>query len=502
MFQVFESGSKISKEDYKKRLPELRAELLKTQFALQEQGVPLLIIIAGVEGAGKGEVINRLNSWMDTRYIETNVFRKVTDEEASRPFHWRFWRKMPKAGEIGVFFGSWYTKNIKNLVFGKESTAEFDAHMNQVKSMEQMLVAGGMLIVKFWLHIPEKKQKKRFKKLEKDKRTEWRVTDYDWRYHEHFQQFIKVSQRAIRLTNTADAPWNIIDASQKRYRDIAFMEILLQQMRAALNKNGIKNGTPAPVIPDVHDLAKPNNILDDIDLSPKLLKDEYKELYDELALEIEFLAWQCYQKNISSVIVFEGWDAAGKGGIIRRLVPALDAKLYRVIQTAAPSKIEKSHHYLWRFWQDLPEDGKITIYDRSWYGRVLVERVEGFAKEEEWNRAFHEINEFEYQLIEHGTIVNKFWLHISSEEQLRRFEERQKVEYKKHKITDDDWRNRDKSEAYKTAVHDMVAKTSTEYSPWHIIPANNKNYARIAVLKIIRNSMIEALEEDNPDKST
>ena len=350
----------------------------------------------------------------------------MTDEEASRPFYWRFWRKMPREGEIGVFFGSWYTKSIRGLVFEKETTAEFDAHMNQVKSLEQMLVDGGMLIVKFWLHIPEKKQKKRFRKLEKDERTKWRVTDYDWRYHKNFKEFMKVSQRAIRLTSTADAPWKIIDASQKRYRDIAFMEILLQQMKAALIKNGESNGRSRPLIPDVHDVAKPNNILDSVDLSPELSKDAYKEVYEELVLEIEFLAWQCYQEKISSVIVFEGWDAAGKGGVIRRLVPALDAKLYRVIQIAAPTRIEKSHHYLWRFWQDLPEDGKITIYDRSWYGRVLVERVEGFATEREWNRAYHEINEFEYQLIEHGTIVNKFWLHISSEEQLRRFEERQK----------------------------------------------------------------------------
>lgn len=500
MFEVFESSSKISKDDYKKRVPELRAELLKTQFELQKQGIPVLIIIAGVEGAGKGEVINRLNSWMDTRHIETNVFRKETDEEASRPFFWRFWRKMPKEGEIGVFFGSWYTRSIRGLVFEDETTAEFDAHMNQVKSMEQMLVAGGMLIVKFWLHIPEKKQKKRFKKLEKDKRTEWRVTDYDWRYHNNFNKFIKVSQRAIRLTNTADASWNIIDASQKRYRDITFMEILLQQMNTALNKNGVESGSNDAVIPDIHELAKPNNVLDEVDLTPELSKDEYKEIYEDIALEIEYLAWQCYQEKISSVIVFEGWDAAGKGGVIRRLVPALDAKLYRVIQIAAPTKIEKSHHYLWRFWQDLPEDGKITIYDRSWYGRVLVERVEGFAKTKEWNRAYHEINEFEYQLIEHGTLVNKFWLHIDSDEQLRRFEERQKIEYKKHKITEEDWRNREKRDAYKTAVHDMVAKTSTEYSPWHIIPANNKNYARISVLKIIRDSMKNALKKSKSKK--
>ncbi len=495
MFEVFESGSKISKSDYKKRLPELRAELLKTQFELQKQNIPLLIKVAGVEGAGKGEVVNRLNSWMDTRYIETYVFRKESDEEASRPYYWRFWRVLPRGGQIGVFFGSWYTQPIKKLVFEETDAARFDSTMNHIRSLEQMLVAGGMVLAKFWLHIPESEQKKRFEKLEKDERTEWRVTDYDWRYHNNFDHFIKVSKRAIRQTDTAESPWNIIDASQTRYRDIAFMEILLQRMKAALNRNGINKQLKEPITPELHETAKPNNILNHVDLTPALTKTEYKDEYKDLYLEIEYLAWQCYQNQISNVIVFEGWDAAGKGGVIRRLIPTLDAKLYRVIQISAPTKMELSHHYLWRFWQHIPKDGKITIYDRSWYGRVLVERVEGFATEPEWSRSYHEINEFEQQLIDHGTAINKFWLHISSEEQLRRFEERKRIEYKKHKITEEDWRNREKRDEYKTAVHDMIAKTSTEYAPWHIVPANSKNYARITVLKIIRDSMKQSLEK-------
>lgn len=266
-------------------------------------------------------------------------------------------------------------------------------------------------------------------------------------------------------------------------------------MKAALNKNGINKKLNTPITPELHASAKPINVLNSVDLTKELSRDEYKNEYKDLYLEIEYLAWQCYQNQISNIIVFEGWDAAGKGGVIRRLIPTLDAKLYRVIQISAPTKLELSHHYLWRFWQHIPKDGKITIYDRSWYGRVLVERVEGFAAEQEWSRSYHEINEFEQQLIDHGTAINKFWLHISDEEQLKRFEERKRIEYKKHKITDEDWRNREKREEYKTAVHDMVAKTSTEYAPWHIIPANSKNFARIKVLKIIRDSMKSSLEK-------
>ena len=494
MFEVVESGSSISKKDYKARLPGLRAELLETQFALQRVGIPVLLIVAGAEGAGKGEVVNRLNSWMDTRYIETSVFTRESDEEASRPFFWRFWRKLPAAGQVGVFFGSWYTRPITRHVFGEMSADRFNAKLTRIRTLEQMLVDGGMLIVKCWLHVSEKEQRKRFEALEADERTSWRVSDTDWRYHENYATFLKASSAAIRRTDTAAAPWHVIDASQDRYRDIAFMETLLHQMKTALQRNGSQPVVPEPAAIDLPEMARPKNILDSVDLSPSLSGKEFKKAYEDLILEIEYLGWQCYQREISSVFVFEGWDAAGKGGVIRRLIPALDAKIYRVIQIGAPTSAEKSKHYLWRFWQDIPRDGRVTVYDRSWYGRVLVERVEGFATREQWSRSYQEINEFEQQLIDHGTIVRKFWLHISDEEQLRRFESRQEVAYKQHKLTDEDWRNREKRAAYKAAVHDMVARTSTEYAPWHIVSAENKNHARLRVLTIIRDAMKEALE--------
>jgi AMP-polyphosphate phosphotransferase len=497
MFEVFESESSISKKDYKDRLPALRAELLQTQFALQKAGIPVLIIVAGAEGAGKGEVVNRLNSWMDTRFIETSVFTKESDEEASRPFFWRFWRKLPRGGQVGVFFGSWYTRPITRHVFDEMTADRFNAKMNRIRTLEQMLVDGGMVIVKCWLHVSEKEQRRRFKALEEDERTRWRVSDTDWRYHDHYDTFLKVSSNAIRHTDTASSRWHIIDASQDRYRDIAFMETLLHQLKTALQRNGSQQSMPVPTPIELPEIARPNNILDRVELSPVVPPKEYKKTYKDLILEIEYLAWQCHQRQISSVFVFEGWDAAGKGGVIRRLIPALDAKIYRVIQISAPTSIEKANHYLWRFWLDIPRDGRVTIYDRSWYGRVLVERVEGFATREEWSRSYHEINEFEQQLIDHGTIVNKFWLHISDKEQLSRFESRQKIEYKKHKITDEDWRNREKREAYKVAVHDMVARTSTEYAPWHIVSAENKNHARIRVLSIIRDAMKTAMEQSD-----
>lgn len=499
MFEIVEAGTKISKADYKKRLPQLRYELLQAQFALKEKGIPLLIILAGVEGAGKGEVVNRLNSWMDTRYIETHVFRKETDGEKHRPFYWRFWRAMPGDGQIGIFLGSWYTRAIRSQAMQDTppTLPEFDAKMHRIRLHEEMLSKGGMIIAKFWFHISKAEQRKRIKALEKNEQTRWRVTEEHWNNHSLYDKYRAVSARAIRTTDTAEVPWHVLDAAQDRYRDLAVMEILLQKMKAALEFGiGEGSGINGRNIQS-QSMLKPGNILDRTDLSPSLTSNEYSEQFEKLKLEIDYLAWQCYEKEISTVLVFEGWDAGGKGGAIRRLIQAMDAKLYRVIQIAAPTDEEKVHHYLWRFWRHIPRDGKITIYDRSWYGRVLVERVEGFATEAGWSRAYSEINEFEQQLAGHGTIVEKFWLHISPEEQLSRFKERETVDYKSHKITEEDWRNREKMEDYKVAVHDMVAKTSTEYAPWHIVPANDKNFARIRVLEIIRNRLKKAVEESS-----
>ncbi len=494
MFEIVESGAKISKSQYKKRLPELRFELLQAQFALQKAGIPLLIILSGVEGAGKGEVVNRLNSWLDTRYIETNVFRVESDEQKRRPFYWRYWRKLPSKKQVGIFIGSWYRSSILKRVQDGIKDAEYYSELHRILIHEQMLAKDGMLIAKFWFHISKKEQKKRLRVLEKNERTQWRVTEEDWKHHDQYDDYKTASERAIRKTDTADVPWHVLDASQDRYRDLAVMEILLQKMNMALKYNGGENESSAGKNIQSQSALKPKNILDRIDLTQAIEQDVYSSEFDELKLEIDYLAWQCYRNGISSVFVFEGWDAAGKGGVIRRLIQAMDAKLYRVIQIAAPTDEEKEHHYLWRFWRHIPRDGKITIYDRSWYGRVLVERVEGFATEAEWGRAYSEINEFEQQLTEHGTIVQKFWLHISSDEQLRRFKEREITDYKKHKLTEDDWRNRDKHELYKDAVHDMVAKTGTEYAPWNIIAADDKNHARISVLRIIRDKLEEALK--------
>ncbi len=232
-----------------------------------------------------------------------------------------------------------------------------------------------------------------------------------------------------------------------------------------------------------------------MDLSQTLDREDYKLKLANYQSRLQDLAWQAYRQKRSVVAVFEGWDAAGKGSAIRRVTRAIDPRLYRLIQFAAPTDEERAHHYLWRFWRQLQRDGRSTFFDRSWYGRVLVERVEQFATEDEWQRAYSEINQFEQQLVEHGSIVLKFWIHIGKDEQLRRFKARELEAHKRYKITEDDWRNREKWHDYEVAVDQMVSHTSTRHAPWTLISGNDKPYARIQILKTFCKSMKRVLDD-------
>jgi AMP-polyphosphate phosphotransferase len=494
MLQDFQNRVKISKKEYDERVPRLRHELIEAQFAIREAGIPMIIIMAGVEGAGKGEVVNRINAWMDPRGIETHVFRKETEEMKKRPFYWRFWNVMPSAGDIAIFFGSWYSAPMNRMVNGKPDEDRFQEDLQQIRFQEEMLSADGTLFVKLWLHISKSEQGSRLKELEENAATRWRVDESDWKHHNHYERFVKNADKALEITGTEANPWHVVDATRKRDRDLKCMEAILAGMKRALKNREVDSKSDVRKSESRSTAPIKSSVLGKADLTKKLTKQAYDSAFKELSVEIEYLSWQCYQKEISSVFVFEGWDAAGKGGAIRRLTSSMDAKLYRVIQIAAPTDVENAHHYLWRFWKHIPADGKITIYDRSWYGRILVERVEGFARREEWERAYDEICNFEKQLVEHGTVVEKFWLQISSKEQKLRFKDRSEVDFKRYKLTDDDWRNREKRTEYEDAVEEMLARTDFEEAPWNIISAEDKLNARIEVLTAVRDGLKEAMD--------
>lgn len=492
MFEVAEIGHKLSKKQFAELAPQLHTRLLEAQFRLQKTGHSVVIIVSGVEGAGKGGVVNRLNEWLDSRGITTNAFWDETDEQAMRPAFWRFWRTLPARGNIGILFGSWYTRPIVKKVFGEIDAAEFERQLKNICEFERMLADDGVIIIKLWFHLSKHVAAK---KLEKEAKSRQSPPETK-KFLKQYDAFLPVSEQALRDTEQSNLPWHIIEASDEKYRDATAATIVLDTLLLHLDKDQNNTQEATLEIDDSHLVPNQPTILDHVNLNLSLSKKSYDAKLRLAQNELNQLSWEARKQKKSVVAVFEGWDAGGKGSAIRRVTQSIDARLYKVISTAAPTDEEAAHHYLWRFWRQIPLAGYVTIYDRSWYGRVLVERVEKFARNEEWKRSYAEINHFEEQLHEHGIIICKFWIHISPEEQLRRFEERANIAWKQHKITDEDWRNRERWDDYKVAIDDMVAHTSTQYAPWTLVPGNDKKYARIHILETLSNAL-----KNNLDKS-
>jgi polyphosphate:AMP phosphotransferase len=483
MFESAELGHKIDKKTYDAEVPALREALLNAQYDLAENAkFPVIILIGGVDGAGKGETVNLLNEWMDPRHIEAHAMGEPSDEEKERPSMWRFWRALPPKGKIGIFFGSWYTEPIIQRVMGKTKAAHLAQSIEQINHFEKMLTDEGALILKFWFHLSKDAQRKRLKTLEKDPKTRWRVTDTDWERFKLYDKFRKVSELALRETSTGEAPWTVVEGADPRYRGLTVGKILLDAIRNRLDHPA----TPAqPNVAPLLESIDKVDVLDKLDMSKKLSKKAYDANLEKYQGKLNLLTRDPKFRKMSLIAVFEGSDAGGKGGAIRRITGALDARFYRIIPIAAPTEEERAQPYLWRFWRHIPRRGRVTIFDRSWYGRVLVERVEGFCPENDWIRAYSEINDFEEQLVANNTVLVKFWLAVTKEEQLARFKEREEIGFKRFKITDEDWRNREKWDDYHRAVCDMVDRTSTQIAPWVLVEANDKNFARIKVLKTL-----------------
>ncbi len=492
MFESAELGHTVDKETYEKEVPILREALLDAQYdLLREARFPVVILISGVDGAGKGETVHLLSEWMDPRHLQAHAMDAPTAEETERPPFFRFWRTLPPKGKTGIFFTSWYTQPILERAYRLIGRAAIDMRMEQVRRFERMLASEGALLLKFWFHLSKDRQKERLRKLEKDSKTRWRVTRTDWRHFKLYDRFRKISERALRQTSTAEAPWIVVEGSCPRYRSLTVGKAILSALRARLDEPAPKSAEShaPPFIAPVDDI----DVIRSLDLSLALDKDEYEKELAKYQRKLALLTREKRFQDLSLCLVFEGADAAGKGSSIRRITGALDARQYQVIPIAAPTDEERVQPYLWRFWRHLPRRGKFAIFDRSWYGRVLVERVEGFCSEYHWMRAYAELNDFEEQLSSHNILVVKYWLQISKEEQLERFEERQKTGFKNFKITPEDWRNREKWDDYEAAARDMIDRTSSELAPWTLVEANDKYYARIKILRTLCDRIEAAL---------
>lgn len=501
MFQGAELGRKLSKEDFEAELPALRASLTQGQLQLAEsQNQAMLIIIDGLDGSGRAELLNRLYAWLDPRGLSTHTFWDPTEEEKERPEFWRFWRALPKKGEIAIHLGGWYRDILTQAMSNKLSHAELSLALEKRYELERMLALDGVLILKFWLYLPEEDQRKRLTHEASTPDDRWGESGRKEAITKR-KEFLLVAEQVMRQTDSPTSPWYLVESTCSRYRDITVARTMARVMKqsATLHQAWIQdshsafamNGGGAPSLPDAESARV--TVLDHVNLQKNISSEQYRKKLSALQEKLQALAWQAWRKKITTLIVFEGWDAAGKGGAIRRLGAGLDARLYKVVQYAAPTSDERRYPYLWRFWREIPRQGHVLMYDRSWYGRVLVERVEGFADNAAWARAYHEINDFESQLIESGIILIKFWLHISPEEQLKRFHEREQTPYKQYKITEEDWRNREKWSEYSQAVNEMVFRTGTDYSPWHLIGADNKYAARIEILQTVVDQLTNAI---------
>lgn len=495
MLESVDLSVKVDKKKYDKIFPKLELRMSEIQRAAQEAGIPVMVVVDGWEGSGKGAAIKKLTEVLDPRGYQVHRVSEPEKEEREHPYLWRFWSKIPPRGRIAIFDHSWYRRVLIERVEKLAPKKEWKRAYDEINEFEKNLSDDGVVFVKLWFHISKKQQKKRIKSYEKDPILKWLVTKNDWRQQEKYGKYYKAVEEALERTHTACAPWTIVEAMDKHHAVIKMYETVIetvekkiedvQKARKAAAKISGKKGKDAAKKKDGKPAAKSGGIISKLNLKLALTEKQYAKELVRWQSRLRELQRDVQKKDVAVVVMYEGMDAAGKGGNIKRLTDSLDPRGYTVVPIAAPTPEEKAHHYLWRFWTRLPKTGHITIYDRSWYGRVLVERVEGFCAEDEWRRAYQEINEFEKQLADWGAVIVKFWVHIDLKEQLKRFRERQHDPLKIYKITPEDWRNREKAPLYITAANGMLEYTSTTYAPWTVIEGNNKWWARIKALRTV-----------------
>ena len=481
-------AEKPDSEAMKERLEHEKEKVAVQQMKIKEHKLPVLVLIEGWAAAGKGSTVGLVIRNIDPRFFKVATMSAPTEEEKRKPFLYRHFIQIPEAGKFSFLDSGWMEEITMARVHGDMSDQEYAEKIESIKRFERQLTDNGYLLVKFFFHISKKEQDKRVEKLLSEKDTAWRVSDSDKWQNKHYDKCEEVFNRYLSDTNTSNAPWYIIDAKDKKWAELQVLETLCSGIDIALQNDK----TAVQLIQNVFPLVKMPKLAD-VKLDKFISEDEYKSELKRLQERLNALHNRLYRKRVPVIICYEGWDAAGKGGNIKRITGALDPRGFEVHPIASPEPHEKARHYLWRFWKRLPKTGHIAIFDRTWYGRVMVERLEGFCSENDWRRAYNEINEFEKELYQWGAVIIKFWVHIDKDTQLARFTERQNTPEKQWKITDEDWRNREKWDLYEDAVNEMLKKTSTTYAPWHILQSVDKKYARIQALKIVVEELEKAL---------
>ncbi len=486
MLKNWQAPERPEEEELKRRLNAAREKLALQQMQLKEKKLPVLVLVEGWGAAGKGTALSAVIQNIDPRFFKVFSMNDPTPEEKRKPFLTRFFEKIPEAGKFTFLDSGWMDEIVKARLHGEMDDKLYAQRVDSVKRFERTLTDNGYLVVKYFFHITEKEQKKRIESLLSSKDTAWRVSARDQWQNKHYKKCLETFDRYLDDTNIPAAPWYIIDSRYKKFVELQVLETLCAGIDTALQNESLS----VPLLQNNFPLKKMPKLAA-VNLKKTISDADYKEQLKKLQARLSDLHNRLYRKRVPVIIVYEGQDAAGKGGNIKRLTGALDPRGYEVHPIASPEPKEKARHYLWRFWTRLPKDGHIAIFDRSWYGRVMVERLEGFCSENDWQRAYYEMNEFEQELANWGAVIIKFWVQIDKDTQLQRFTDRQNTPSKQWKITDEDWRNREKWDQYEQAVDEMLQKTSTTYAPWHILESVDKKYARIKALKIV----VEALEK-------
>lgn len=477
-------------DELEKRLLEAKKKLVQQQTVIKEKRLPVLVLMEGWGSSGKGSVLGKIIRNIDPRFFKVATMDIPTEEEKRKPFLYRFFVRIPEAGKFMFMDGGWMDETTRDILQSRLDDVDYKKRIASIRRFERQLKDNGYLVVKLFFQISRIEQRKRLDLLMEDKNTRWRVSEFDNWQNKHYDKCMDVYDRYLEDTDQAAVPWYLIDAKYKKWAELQVLETLVSGIDTALQNS-------AAAVPLLQNMFPMRELLQLSQVQPdQMLSDEdYKKQLDKYQKKLKDLHNIIYRRKMPVIIAYEGWDAAGKGGNIKRITGALDPRGFEVQPIASPEPHEKSRHYLWRFWNRLPKTGHVTIFDRTWYGRVMVERLEGFCSENDWQRAYNEINEFEKELDDWGAVIIKFWVQIDKDTQLARFTERQNTPEKQWKITDEDWRNREKWDLYEEAVNEMLRKTNTEYAPWHILESNDKKYARIKALKIVIGEIEKRLDE-------
>lgn len=520
MLESVDLEKRLKRDEYEALKEELVTKLVNLQQRCIREKLPVVICVDGWSAAGKGTGISKLVKDLDPRHFRVHAMDAPTPTEQRYHFMARYWSRIGQYGTFTIFDKSWYSEAFRNMLVRRshthkdisvsrlvardrtdfavnDSEASYAQFIESADMMERQLIDDGYVIIKCFFHVSKEMQRVRLSRLIAKSSTRWRITESDLSQNEHYDEYYKVLDHFLEQTDRKKSRWHVIPADSRKVRRIAFLQAIVEDLEKAFEKRAKRKDLPedAPIPKSRHKLVrmpKVESIRHDLVLDEETYKKELRREQEKL----HRLQSELYLKGIPMMIAFEGWDAAGKGGAIKRVAAALDARSYRVVPSASPTPVEKEHPFLWRYWVNLPKSGHIHIFDRSWYGRVMVERVEGFCTSGDWHRAFEEINDFEWELHRCGTLICKFWINVSQDEQLARFMARKNDPNKAWKLTDEDWRNREKYPQYCQAINDMLKMTSTDFAPWTLVESDDKKYARIKVIKTVNETIEKRLAQD------